>query len=257
MDILCRLIPQWAWSGINWCRLFLRANTLADNTSLEGKYIPQDICSVKAPIRQSKLGSPIQGKPSKQDIGQWRCLVDSVSANGRLHVPLGPWIRPSDQVFPYVQNPTKNIVYKRVANGWEVFGKTSQRSRHFKRMSPQVTTTEIGSLPVRVIETTSHILVVGNRPNSGRGNGNRGNHGDKGSVYEDRILGEYTTNAEQMKRLKIQWQMKECTVIAATDGGLKNEVGTSSYALFFPNDTAPILQGYAGEFQPSRKASNT
>lgn len=34
-------------------------------------------------------------------------------------------------------------------------------------------------------------------------------------------------------------------------------VGTSSYSFFFPQDLSPILQGYAGEYQPLKTASVT
>ena len=117
MDVVCHRIPNWAWSGINRCRLFLEATTLADITTLDGICIPDNVRSVKGRLRQSKLVFPIQVKPSKADIEQWQYLVDSISSSGRLHVPLGPWIRSSDQLFPYIRNHTNDIVYKKTPRG--------------------------------------------------------------------------------------------------------------------------------------------
>lgn len=52
MDIVHQRIPTWAWSGINRCRLFLRANTIADIVSLDGTSIMEDVRTVKNPIRE-------------------------------------------------------------------------------------------------------------------------------------------------------------------------------------------------------------
>ena len=45
--------------------------------------------------------------------------------------------------------------------------------------------------------------------------------------------------------------------MSATDGGLKDSIGTSSYGLFFPGECKAILAGFAGEFQPKDYASST
>ena len=79
---------------------------MADITNMEGTHIPDDICSVKGRLRQSTLEFPIQKKPGKTDVEQWQFLVDSVSFDSRLHVPLGQWTRSPDQLFPYVKNLT-------------------------------------------------------------------------------------------------------------------------------------------------------
>ena len=60
-----------------------------------------------------------------------------------------------------------------------------------------------------------------------------------------------------MKRLQNLWRTQQIELVATTDGGLKDSVGTSSYALFFPNEFPPIIQGFAGEYQPQKSASST
>ena len=47
------------------------------------------------------------------------------------------------------------------------------------------------------------------------------------------ILGQITEDGDQMEKLKGWWQSNALSLVAATDGGLKNKIGTSSYAVFF------------------------
>ena len=61
-------IPDWAWEDTNTCRLFLRVTTVANLATIDGKYIPDQIKLVKAPLRETNLQFPIQARPSKQDI---------------------------------------------------------------------------------------------------------------------------------------------------------------------------------------------
>ena len=59
MQYVVDKIPEWAWESINKCRLFLKANTIADLATIDGKYILDQIKMVKAPLLYSFL--------SKQD----------------------------------------------------------------------------------------------------------------------------------------------------------------------------------------------
>ena len=72
------------------------------------------------------------------------------------------------------------------------------------------------------------------------------------------MLGKCTINQNQMNKLEQQWHTSQNNIVVlATDGGLKDDMGTSSYALFFPEDPIAILQGYAAEHQPKTSASST
>ena len=46
-------------------------------------------------------------------------------------------------------------------------------------------------------------------------------------------------------------------LVCATDGGLKDSMGTSSYTVYFPQDLTPIVFGMAGEYQQWEHASST
>lgn len=68
------------------------------------------------------------------------------------------------------------------------------------------------------------------------------------------IIGQYKINENKLAELQLQWNTSECRIIGATDGGLKDHKGTSSYTIFLPNDEHTIVEGHAGEYQPSRLA---
>lgn len=76
-------------------------------------------------------------------------------------------------------------------------------------------------------------------------------------TMEQQIRGRYKENEAQMVQLREAWYQQECHIVGATDGGLKNMMGTSSYAAFFPGETQPIFLGYSGEYQPRLFASST
>ena len=53
---------------------------------------------------------------------------------------------------------------------------------------------------------------------------------------QTQVLGEYQVHQQQMDKLKLNWQTADTTIICATDGGLKDQVGTISYAFFLPHN---------------------
>ena len=71
------------------------------------------------------------------------------------------------------------------------------------------------------------------------------------------ILGVYRTEEALLNQLHQRWDSADCTIICAMDGGLKDRVGTSSYAILFPDNLTPIVTGRAGEWQPRENASST
>ena len=66
MQYVVDTIPEWAWESINKCRLFLKANTISDLATIDGKYILDQIKLAKAPNRENKIQFPLQARPSKQ-----------------------------------------------------------------------------------------------------------------------------------------------------------------------------------------------
>ena len=90
MQYVVEMIPEWAWESINKCRLFLKANTIVDLATIDGKYISDQKRQAKAPIRENNIKFPLQARPSKQDVEKWQYFIDSITFNKRLHLELGP-----------------------------------------------------------------------------------------------------------------------------------------------------------------------
>ena len=253
MDMVQSRMPKWAWSGINRCRLFMQANTLADITLMDGQTIPETVRKMEGPIRNTRLQFPVQFRPGKNDVLQWQYLVDSISVEGRLFVPLGQWTRTPDQIFPYMQNIERSIVYKKVPMGWDVFGLKGDRYRYFYKLNLRVNTIPEGSMPVQVIDTNRYVIV----PRSTDYDTRLSVDSTSPCGDESRVLGKFMIDSTQMERLKQCWYSSPVTLVAATDGGLKDGIGTSSYALFFTEEFPPIIQGCAGEHQSTKSASST
>ena len=76
-------------------------------------------------------------------------------------------------------------------------------------------------------------------------------------IAETNVVGRYDSNDGFLKKLEAQWHHIDCTLVCATDGGLKDGIGTSSYAFFFQQQLTPILAGRAGEYQSAKSASST
>lgn len=57
--------------------------------------------------------------------------------------------------------------------------------------------------------------------------------------------------------MKLLWQSGSGILVGATDGGLKERIGTSSYAIYLPGEITPVIYGYSAEYQPGTDASST
>ena len=119
MDVVHHRIPSWVWGGINRCRLFLQANTITDLTTIDGQYVPVNIRKVVDRICESTLLFPLQQKPSKGDIQQWRFFIDLITNNGHLHVPLGQWSRLPGQSYRYMRSPSTETIYIKDRQQWQ------------------------------------------------------------------------------------------------------------------------------------------
>ena len=257
MDVVTATTPQWAWAGINRCRLYLKATTIADITSLDGTVIPERVRKVQSAIRNSTLLFPLQMKPCTTDINTWQYFVDSISFNGRLHIPLGRWLRTPDQIFPYVVEPQTAVLYKKNEKGWQVFGRMSKRSRRFRKTRLSVKTLPENWEPAKVIETHQCTIVLHAEKIIEESQLEQSDSRQSQDSKRASVLGIYEINQNQMAKLEQQWHTPQNIIVVATDGGLKDQMGTSSYAFFLPNDPIAIIEGYAGEYQPCVTASST
>ncbi len=258
MDLVHKIIPKWAWEGINRCRLFLQAITLTDIVTADGTYIPKNIVEVTTKLRESNLLFPVQKKPYAEDIEQWQYLISSISLNGHLVTPLGRWLRSPDQVFTYLGDKLQTTVYKRTCNGWKIFRKKSQQSRRYVKLRFEVDTVPKDSTPVKVIESSNYLLNLSITKQLNELMPPRlGLYQRRQQTAADNVLGKYDKNEMLLEDLKAKWHQTDCHLVCATDGGLKDGIGTSSYAFFFPQQLTPLIAGKAGEYQPNESASST
>ena len=258
MDLAKKHTPEWTWDRINRCRLFLQATTTTDITSIEGRFIPMRVREVRNPLRQNNLQFPLQKRPAKGDIRHWRYLVECISQNGHLNTPLGHWTRHPDQKFCHLYLPSTDVMYKRTKDRWEIFGKTKQGTRRYLQRNFYVGEPPKDSIPVKVIDGVRYIILP-QKDEIIRYNRHKQGQFTQNIVQKEidkAVLGTYQIYPEQKEKLQEIWNIGG-TLICATDGGLKDTMGTSSYVFYLPNDLQPIVEGFAGEHQPMVTASST
>ena len=148
-----------------------------------------------------------------------------------------------------------DTVYKHQNYRWTTFGRIRPNSRRFRQLGMLVNNPSADSVPIQVIEGARYLIVVDIEQYTTINTDEVVQDDNAGIV--DGIIGKYEVDETQLEELHSGWHNPECQIVAATDGGLKDRKGTSSYAFFLPNNARAILMGYAGEYQPRRSASST
>ena len=195
MDLVHKRIPKWAWGGINRCRLYLQATMIADIATIDGTYVPLQIREVQDELRENRLLFPCQQKPSKADISQWKYFIDSISENGHLHVLLGQWTRRPDQVFSFMVNDSKDIIYKYTNQWWQVFRRNKATNRRFLKVKIQVGSIPDTCRPVKVIDTSSYVLLLNEQNLDEINNSTRVEVNTFSTQRHAQVTGEYTVDA--------------------------------------------------------------
>ena len=257
MDIVMKHIPSGAWKGINNCRLFLQATTVADITTLDGRYVPSMVRKVQAPLRTQTLIFPFQKRPSKTDRAHWNLFLDVISQNGHLYLPLGAWLRHPDQRSEFMYCKESDAIYKQTGKQWEVFGRQNSGRRRYRRVGLAVSGPPCSSLPVQAIAGHGFIIkMASNTQNTGDQITTQTEYFTQNNTVRN-PRGQFTVVAKQMDFLQARWHQADCKLICATDGGLKDKMGTSSYVIFHADAEDPIVEGFEGEYQPLMSASST
>ncbi len=202
MDIVHKTIPRWAWEGINRCRLFLQATTLADVVTADSTFIPRQIFEVNTKLRQSKLLYPIQKRPYVEDIEQWQFLLNTISSNGHLFTPLGQWIRSPDQFFTYLWDDLQQTVYRQTSTGWIVFRQQSKNSRRYVRLRISVDSVPTDSTPVQAIESSTYLLIL-RQPETPRAtiSSIQDMYQVRRQIAETNVVGRYDSNDGFLKKI--------------------------------------------------------
>ena len=147
-------------------------------------------------------------------------------------------------------NSMNTVVYKRAQHLWKVFGLKSSNSNRYMKLSLSIDSIPIDCHPVRAIESYNYIIII---------------YRDAVHLLETieqdttmewitkewkQVLGHYTVNDNKLEELQKEWHSTNLQLVCAIDGGLKDDIGTSSYTFFRPHDTDPIIAGSAVEYQP-------
>ena len=146
-------------------------------------------------------------------------------------------------------------MYKRKQNSWHVFGKKKSNSRRYWKLQLITDSTPSGCVPVQVIESSQYLVIM----EEDKAQEQMSNESSSTALteYTNRVLGKVRENNQKVQQLQEVWTTTKCKIICAMDGGLKNKIGSSGYALYLPNDEEPFAYGYATEYQPSESASST
>lgn len=85
--------------SLNRCRLYLHANTVADISSMCGKYIRDDSIAGYSDyaLTDESLGWPVQKRPSASDWHVWREALETLTTPHtptKLRDPIGKWLIP-------------------------------------------------------------------------------------------------------------------------------------------------------------------
>ena len=180
-----------------------------------------------------------------------------ISDNGHLLTPLGSWVRALDQYFPYLVTEDKRQVYKQVGKRWEIFGSKSMGAKRFVKLRFTVALIPPDVTLVQVIESSTYLLVLDGHKVKPYIIGATDIYLKQQQKIIENVLGTYCEYRGYVDNLRQNWHSPTLKIICAIDGGLKDSVGTSSYAFFFPDDTQLIRSGMAGEYQPNDYASST
>ena len=115
-----------------------------------------------------------------------------------------------------------------------------------------------GCTPVAVIEATQYIILVTDyTARESIRTERKGMYIERQQQLVKNIMGRSVTDEHLMQELHNKWNTQDCEIVCATDGGLKGTIGTSSYAMYFPHISQPIVFGNSAEYQPTEASSST
>ena len=232
-----------ALRDINSARLYMKAATLADIVTMDGRAITERAWNMEGPIRDSRWEWPVQEKPSHTVKKLWQQLLGRlVEKERRLQVPLGQWESMGHQKWRYGWYGRTLYSY---SDGWREHKKLNGAGRWTRegtRSAPKD-----GMIPAKVIVGSTYVQAIGQHIDENEVMAN-GEVLDNIPEYRSQMIGMMEYEKEGLEALMYELKMGG-KLDVATDGGLKNGIGTSSYAFFKSGDTKPLIKGYSGEVE--------
>jgi hypothetical protein len=107
---------------INLCRIFLKAKTVADIATADGKHIqPSVLRGDSHTTSTSNRLWPCQTNPGKKSWKAWDALMKLIAPASKLRKPLGSWTNMMNRSWPVMYDNTSNTVRKQGGNTTEWF----------------------------------------------------------------------------------------------------------------------------------------
>ena len=260
MDYVQKHLPDWMWKGINMCRLFLQAIVLSDLTTIDGTEIPSSVYNVETRVRNSRIAFPLQGPPPDDAIESWQYLLRHILGGERkLPTPLGDWANSPYQFYPFVMGVTNRLAYKLLGpNRWEVYyQQENTRNIYVPAEIVRKTLPEMW-VPIRVILLSLRriaIIDINTIPPP------RPLLVPKLGVFnlrdERQVVGQFEIDKVEFNCLRDRWRTESVTLLCGTDGGLKDDIGSSGYIITDPLGEIPLVKGHAAERAMAPDSSST
>ncbi len=176
-----------------------------------------------------------------------------------MHTELGKWIRKPYQIFPYIYDSGNKLLYKRVGRRWEIF-ELRQGTRNVYQGTP-ITKDQTPNewMPVKVICLSNNAIKV-IAPTEAYSHSNSTTIPDVGNFEEDynkAFIGKFSINDTALQILLTLWKTQKVELVCGSDGGLKNQIGTSGYVICMGVSADPVIWGYAAEQQGNAETSST
>ncbi len=247
MEYVQKNLPSWMWSGINMCRLFLKALVFSDLTTSEGTEIPGYIYNVATSEETSWLQFPHQAPPPEEARTHWQYFLRHITGGGdTVLTPLGEWIANPYKKYRTVLDITTRLLYKDVGSShWEIYYHKEMTRNIYIPANITRNRLPVRWVPIRVIEMSCKRLAVIDL--------NKVQQPPQVTVpilgvfstkEERTVVGNFQIDLTEMKNLREKWAQEPIHLLCGADGGLKDDIGSSGYCIIIPNRDVPLVTGY-------------
>ena len=236
---------------INKCQLYLRAFTVSDITTGDGKRISHKAWSGIYDENTGRDGAqwPIIGDPTTSDWNIWRqALRDALCTRRTKHLdqPLGTWI--AEPVYQWFLSQEDNNLYHSTPQGWfkHLPSSTRTRSQKYFKLAHKVELPDhTNLLPSTIFEDTSWIYAEGKTDEDTEYN-------VKEESSEEVPTWLFKTQDIHGSKDHIADAISKGVAVAVSDGSYKEEQGKGASASILTNgDTTAAIQ--ISSFTPGNK----
>ena len=210
--------------ALNRCRLYLQVIFVSDITDLKGSKISKEAVQVVR-FRDSGYRWARQARPIKSDRNIWRRSLLRLCYNDELITTLGRWISKSHQIWPYMTNKNGTKLLRYIGGVQHSMRQITKNI--FFRFGSTLSEWKMG-FPVQCVP-----IAIGYKAYDT----------DHRHIYrreelqifqsDDKAIGQTLgyVKGHDLTLLKERWGMGDSWYIG-TDGGLKDNIGTTGVTLF-------------------------